>query len=89
MTQIEMDVARSTLRKNRAVVDSIENVDWERRRYEIARDVMSQCMDTVTDVLSRGIAVPDVAGKTIYQAVATQAVRYADALIAELKGGAS
>lgn len=89
MTQIETDVARSTLRKNKAVVDSIENVDWERRRYEIARDASPMCMYTMRHMLSQGLSIPDASGKTFYQAVATQSVRYADALIAELKGGAS
>ena len=40
MTQIEMDVARSTIRKNKAVVKHYEEFDWEQRRYEIAKDAL-------------------------------------------------
>ena len=46
MTQIEMDVARSAVRKNKAVSEYFESqneihncIDWEKRRYEIAKDI--------------------------------------------------
>ena len=38
MTNIEMDVARSTIRMNKAVADRLQEIDWEQRRYEIAKD---------------------------------------------------
>lgn len=73
MTQIEMDVARSTLRKNKAVVDSIENVDWERRRYEIAKDALCAIIVRYNENYLED-----------YWESAKEAVRYADALIEEL-----
>lgn len=38
VTNIEMDVARSTIRTNKAVADHLQVIDWEQRRYEIAKD---------------------------------------------------
>ena len=38
MTNIELDVARSTIRMNKAVADHLQEIDWEQRRYEIAKD---------------------------------------------------
>lgn len=69
MTQIEMDVARSTIRANREIADHLSNVGWEQRRYELAKAAIS------------GVAATDL--KESY--IATMAVRYADAVIAELK----
>ena len=72
MTQIEMDVARTTIRKNNAVIRDIETIDWEQRRYEIAKDAMYAMLS----------------GKSYYpkeQDVAKLAVTYADALIYKLK----
>lgn len=39
MTNIEMDVARSTVRMNKAVADHLQEIDWEQRRYEIAKNL--------------------------------------------------
>ncbi len=38
MTNIERDVARSTIRMNKAVASHLEEIDWEQRRYEIAKE---------------------------------------------------
>lgn len=38
MTNIELDLARSTIRMNKAVADHLQDVNWEQRRYEIAKD---------------------------------------------------
>lgn len=79
MTQIEMDVARSTVRKNKAVAEYYENqnavhdcIDWEQRRYEIAKDVYP-------------IACHDMNPSEPKDAPAKAAVELADLLIAELK----
>lgn len=50
-----------------------KDIDWEERRYEIAKNVLS------------GIVVNEIPGK--YEQTARQAIEYADALIAELKKG--
>lgn len=51
-------------------------IDWEQRRYEIAKDVLAaQISDT------------EYAENNSEQILAKYAVKYADALIEELKGG--
>lgn len=79
MTQIEMEVARSTVRKNKAVAAYYESqnaiyncIDWEQRRYEIAKDVYP-------------IACHDMNPSEPKDAPAKTAVELADLLIAELK----
>lgn len=54
-------------------------IDWEQRRYEIAKDAMNGIL-----------SAPVVAGvnpNPSYKDIATFSVRLADALIKELKGG--
>lgn len=53
-----------------------ENIDWEQRRYEIAKDVLAA---QISDV--------EYAENNSEQILAKYAVKYADALIKELKGG--
>ena len=63
----ELDFMRST-------------IDWEQRRYEIAKEAMSGIL-----------SAPVVAGvnpSPSYKDIATFSVRLADTLIKELKGGA-
>ena len=78
MTQIEMDVARSAVRKNKAVAEYFEGqnayncIDWEQRRYEIARDVYP-------------IVCHDMNPSEPKEAPAKAAVELADLLITELK----
>ena len=71
MTNIEMDVARSTIRMNKAVADHLQDIDWEQRRYEIAKDAF----------IMYGRLYPDATPN----ACAFDAVNAADALIEELK----
>jgi len=55
-------------------------IDWEQRRYEIAKEAMSGIL-----------SAPVVAGvnpNPSYKDIATFSVRLADTLIKELKGGA-
>lgn len=64
------------------------NVDWEQRRYEIAKAIMPYCAETTRDILMRGNGIGDeYKGKTIPEAIAIQAIVYADALVSELKKG--
>ena len=79
MTQIEMDVARSAVRKNKAVAEYFENqnaihncIDWEQRRYEIAKTIYP-------------IAAHDMNPTADKEAPAKAAVELADLLIAELQ----
>ena len=87
MTGIELEVANSTIRKNEAVAYKLENIDWEQRRYEIAKEMMPQVFHELTQLLQAGTKVEGVAGKTPMEVTAERAVWYADALIAELKKG--
>lgn len=71
MTNIELEVlsmAKTALRKYNA-----GEIDWEQRRYEIAKDVLA-AYATTQDGIVVEIDVPS-------------AVRIADDLIKELKGG--
>lgn len=54
-------------------------IDWEKRRYEIAKDAMN-------GLLSAPI-VDGVNSRPSFKDIATFSVRLADALIKELKGG--
>lgn len=72
MTQIEMDVARSTIRKNKAVAKHYEEIDWEQRRYEIAKDALAA-------MISGKSSAPTA------NAVVSHAIAYANTLIERLK----
>lgn len=55
------------------------DIDWEQRRYEIAKDAMNGLLSApVVDGVNPNPSVKDIA---------TLSVRLADALIEELKGG--
>ena len=61
------------------IEDSNRSVDWEQRRYEIAKDAMNGFLSApVVDGVNPNPSVEDIA---------TLSVRFADALIKELKGG--
>lgn len=65
---------------------SDSNIDWEQRRYEIARTVLPYCAETTRTILMSGHGIGDqYAGKTILDAVSEQAIQFADALIERLK----
>lgn len=72
MTKIEMDAMNAVIGIHREL-KRMNEPDWERRRYEIAKEVFSRsCADSVlTD-----------------EYMAEKAVAAADALVAELKKGA-
>ena len=72
LTILEHEVAETTKRMNMAVTRHLEETDWEQRRYEIAKDVMSAMLD----------------GKSYYPSVedcVSLSISYADALIEELR----
>lgn len=55
------------------------DIDWEKRRYELAKDAMSSILTApVTEGVNPNPSVEDVA---------MYSVKFADALIKELKGG--
>lgn len=61
-------------------------VNWEQRRYEIAKTVLPYCAETSRDLLMRGLSLGDsYKDMSMTQAVARQAVMFADDLINELK----
>ena len=85
MTRIEqmtMDAIQSMNRKMRDQHD----IDWEQRRYEIAKEVMPYCLKSIIDALNSGHRNEEWAGKTISQIASESAVGYADALIERLEG---
>jgi hypothetical protein len=74
MTKIEMDAMNAVIGIHREM-KRMNEPDWERRRYEIARSVLPDFRDGSNVWLSA-------------EEAAKCAVHYADALIAELKKGA-
>ena len=61
-------------------------IDWEQRRYEIAKEVLTYCAKRLVDALNSGAKKDEWVGKTIQQIASESAVRYADTLIEQLKG---
>jgi hypothetical protein len=62
------------------------SVDWEQRRYEIAREMLPYAAETSRTILMTGHSLGDDAkGKTLAEVCASSAVSFADALIAELR----
>ena len=83
MSQLEQDFSKITtsclddyirdtnsIRAGNPVKNYTKNIDWEQRRYEIAKDILSTL---VSDPNLADCEIP------------SEAVRYADALIKELK----
>lgn len=60
----------NSIRAGNPVKNYTKNIDWEQRRYEIAKDVLSTL---ISDPILADCEIP------------SEAVRYADALIKELK----
>lgn len=60
-------------------------IDWERRRYEIAKAIFPFASQLTTDTFRSGRKVEGSAGKTVMQVCAETTLYYADALIEELK----
>lgn len=83
MTVIEQRTMDAVQAINRKMKDQT-SVDWEQRRYEIAKDILPYCCQTSKDILLSGGALEND-GDTFPQKVANQAVMFADELIKELK----
>lgn len=61
-------------------------VDWEQRRYEIAKEMLPYVAETTQSILASGHGLGDEAEvKTVPEVCASSAVVFADALIAELR----
>ena len=73
MTQIELETMTAVKKAARKYAQ--EGIDWEQRRYEIAKDVLPSLMQARID-----------AGYSLPQRV-NLAIAYADELIKQLKGG--
>ena len=61
-------------------------IDWEQRRYEIARTILPYCAETTRTILMSGHGIgTQYAGMSVPEAVSEQATQFADALIERLK----
>lgn len=68
--------------------DSFPKIDWEQRRYEIAKEMLPYTAKTSREVLMSGYSLgKDAEGKTLEEFCAFFAISFADALIEELKKG--
>lgn len=80
MTQAELNFFERVPNRLKDIADNLKprkEIDWEQRRYEIAKDMMAAFMaNSNPDVFACQISVQ-----------AEDAVKYADALIAKLKEG--
>lgn len=64
----------------------VADIDWEQRRYEIARTILPFCAETTRTILMAGHGIGDkYSGMSVNDAVADQAVSCADSLIERLK----
>ena len=83
VTSVQRTCTKYATKDGRELLDLalefLPNIDWEQRRYEIAKEAMNGLL-----------SAPVVAGvnpNPSYKDIATFSVRLADALIKELKGG--
>lgn len=68
------------------IIETDDTIDWEQRRYEIAREMLPNAAETSRSILMSGHGLgDDDKGKTLAEVCALSAVSYADALIAELR----
>ena len=83
VTSVQRTCTKYATKDGRELLDLalefLPNVDWEQRRYEIAKEAMNGLLSApVVDGVNPNPSVKDIA---------TLSVRLADALIKELKGG--
>ena len=83
VTSVQRTCTKYATKDGRELLDLalefLPNIDWEQRRYEIAREAMNGLLSApVVDGVNPNPSVEDIA---------TLSVRLADALIKELKGG--
>ena len=77
MTKIEMQAMDAVIGIHREMKKANE-IDWEQRRYEIAKEMMPVAYQESRNVLLRG-------GEVCNNDIVEAAVEYADMLIAELQ----
>ena len=71
MTEIALRATSASIRANKAIADHLENIDWEQRRYELAKAAM------------QGYLASSMS--TTVKHLAESSVIMADAIIDELK----
>lgn len=76
-TQVEIDAARSTVRACKSLVRHLDEVNWEQRRYEVAKDAFCTLINDITFPTS-------IENKEMW---AREAIAYADCFIKVLKKG--
>ena len=82
MTIIEQQTMNAIQSMNKKMADQ-HPINWERRRYEIAKEVLTYCAQTSKELLMSGGKL-DGEGN-FFDRVSEQAVHFADALINQLK----
>ncbi len=87
MTTLEIHYMQSVIGIHDEIRKANERgVDWEQRRYEIAKEMLPCIAETTRSILASGHGLGDEAeGKTVPEVCASSAVVFADALIAELR----
>ena len=87
LTRIEMQYMNAVIGIHDEIRKANERgVDWEQRRYEIAKEMLPYVAETTRSILASGHGLGDEAeGKTVPEVCASSAVVFADALIAELR----
>lgn len=83
MTNSDLKTNEAIQSINRKLKNQHE-IDWEQRRYEIAKDVLAYCCLTSKELFLAGGKL-DNDGDTFAEKVANQAVMFADALVKRLK----
>lgn len=79
MTKIELDYMEAVIRISKHLQS--REIDWEQRRYEIAKDIMAnKCLEQLADAAAMDFDVHDKE-----QVQADIAVSLADALVDRLK----
>lgn len=82
MTQIEMQAMNAIISLNRKTKDA-NQIDWEQRRYEIAKEIFARCLSS-DDGDKRDFCAIDFCAREL-ETHANDCVREANALIKALK----
>ena len=77
-----MQAYNAQIRACNAIAKDYERIDWEQRRYEIAKVTMPQALAIIVETLSHGGHLTE---GSIAKQAAMMSVDYAEALIAKLK----
>lgn len=67
--------------------DDFETIDWEQRRYELAKDVMKGLISNSFWMKNLGMVLDETSNKKIdvVEIISIESINYADALIKKLK----